>query len=307
MTARARTVAATALIIAVATGCGGGPSADDQRAELRRWRAAVDNVCRTTRERIVARGEPDDALDLNSFATRAGDDVRAAIKRIRKVPISDANRRRVSPFLAELRKIEPRLSDMTRTTADGSLNQIGKLGIRLADATKRFQDRADAVGLRECADKRQFDAVLDAFTAPVYATKIARLAIWLERALRPVKSAPPSMPAAFVRYLRRVSRIYDRAGKRLDDLYEYRPNRAVEAEDDFNFALEDYERLLEDVADSLRGGRRVLTPDGVRQFLRATAKQKRKLRRTIVELREAIGAEPLVMPGAQPPEDSQVA
>jgi hypothetical protein len=104
------------------------------------------------------------------------------------------------------------------------------------------------------------------------------------------------MPVEFVLYLRRVSRVYDQAEKRLDDLYEYRPNRAVEEDTAFGFALEGYESFLEDVADSLHGGRRVLTPVGVKQFLRAAAKHRRKLRRTMAKLKDAIGADPLVVP-----------
>jgi hypothetical protein len=307
MTARGRTlrtVGATALMVVAAAGCGGGPKREDPAAELRRWRSAVDDVCRATRERIAARGDARDALDLHTVAIEADKDVRAAFERIRAAPLSAENRRRVQPFLAQLDQIEPRLADMTSTTTDGTLNEIGRLGLRLADTTKRFQERAEAAGLRECADKRQFDAVLDAFTAPVYATRVARIERWMIRALRSVKSYPPSMPVEFVRYLRRVSRVYDRAGKRLDHLYDYKPNRAVEAADDVHFALQDHEELLEDVARSLDGGRRVLTPVGVKRFRRATAKQQRKLKRCIVKLHEAIGADPLVRPGSEPPDDS---
>ena len=224
---------------------------------------------------------------------RASEDVRAALKRIRGVPISEEARKRVRPFLAELAKIEPRLSEMTRTTDDGSLDEIGDLGLRLADATKRFQDRAEAAGLRECADTRQFDAVLDAFTAPVYATQIARLQTRFARALRSSESYDPSMPVDFVRQLRRVGSVFDRAEKRLDDLYVYRPNRAVEAADDLGFALDAYVNLLDVVADSLDGGRRVLTAVGVRRFRHAVVTHQRDVRRAVVKLRTAIGARPL--------------
>jgi hypothetical protein len=296
---RLRTAGAMALMVASAAGCG-GPSAEETRAELRRWASAVDDVCRTTRERIAARGDAHDALDLESVALRASDDVRAAIDRVRRVPISKEARPRVRPFLDELAKIEPRLNEMTRTTADGSLKEIGDLGLRLADATKLFQDRAEAAGLRECADTRQFDAVLNAFTAPVYATQIARFETWFARALRPLVSYEPPTPADFVRNLSRVSSVFDRAEERLDDLYVYRPNRAVEAADDVGFALDAYENFLSVVADSLRGGRRVLTPIGVKRFRRGVAKHQRKVRRTISRLRTAIGAQPLAVPGAQP-------
>jgi hypothetical protein len=302
---RLRTAGAMALMVAAAAGCGGGPSADEIRAELRRWASAVDDVCRTTRERIAARGDAHDALDLESVARRASEDVRAAIERIRRVPISKEARPRVRPFLDELARIEPRLSEMTRTTADGSLKEIGDLGLRLADATKLFQDRAEAAGLRECADTRQFDAVLNAFTAPVYATQIARFETWFARALRPLVSYEPPTPADFVRNLSRVSGVFDRAEERLDDLYLYRPNRAVEAADDLGFALDAYENFLSVVADSLRGGRRVLTPIGVKRFGRGVAKHQRKVRRTIAKLRTAIGAQPLAVPGAQPPRESK--
>jgi hypothetical protein len=294
-----------ALMVAAAAGCGGGSSAEETRAELRRWASAVDDVCRTTRERIAARGDAHDALDLDSVAVRASDDVRAAIKRIRRVPISEVARPRVRPFLAELAKIEPRLSEMTRTTADGSLKEIGDLGLLLADATRLFQDRAEAAGLRECADTRQFDAVLNAFTAPVYATQIARFEIWFARALRPLVSYDPPTSADFVRHLSRVSSVFNRAEKRLDDLYVYRPNRAVEAADDLEFALDAYENFLNVVADSLRGGRRVLTPIGVKRFQREVAKHQRELRRAIAKLRTAIAAQPLAVPGAQPPPEPE--
>lgn len=302
MTARGRalrSVAATALIAAAAVGCGGS-SADETRAQLRRWTAAVDDVCRTTRERIAARGGAEDASDLESIAARGSDDVRGAIERIRRVPISDEARPRVRTFLAELTKIEPWLSEMTKTTADGSLEQVGDLALRLADRTKLFQDRAAAVGLRECADPRQFDAVLDAFTAPVYATQIARFEVWFARALRPWVTYVPPTSADFVRQLRRINRIVSRAEDRLDDLYRYRPNRAVEADTDLGSALDAYEELFEVVAESLDGGRRVLTPVGARRFRRAVVKRQREIRRAIARLRTAIGAEPLPVPGAEP-------
>ena len=301
MTARGRRLGvagAMALVVAAAAACGGAPSADETRAQLRRWASAVDEVCRTTREGIAARGGARDALDLDWVARRASDDVRAAIERIRRVPISEAARPRVRPFLAELAKIEPRLSEMTGTTADGSLKEIGDLGLRLADATRLVQDRAEAAGLRECADRRQFDAVLDAFTAPVYATQIARFEVWFARALRPLVSSPPPASADFARYLRRVSGVIERAEERVDDLYVYRPNRAVEAADDLGFALDAYENFLDVVADALHGGRRVLTPIGVRRYRRAVAKHQREVRRAIAQLRTAIGAKPLAVPGS---------
>jgi hypothetical protein len=297
---RLRAAGAMALMAAAAASCGGGSSADETRADLRRWASAVDDVCRTTRERIVARGGPHDAIDLDSVALHASDDVRAAIKRIRGVQISEAARPRVRPFLAELANIEPRLTEMTRTTGHGTLKEIGALGLRLADATRLFQDRAEAVGLRECADKRQFDAVLDAFTAPVYATQIARFEVRCFRALRPLLSYQPPSSVEFVRLLRRVGSIFHWAKNRLDDLYRYRPNRAVEAADDLWFALRGYEDLLDVVADSLDGGQRQLTPVGVKHFRRAVAKHNREVRHAIAKLRKAIGAEPLAVPGGPP-------
>jgi hypothetical protein len=87
----------------------------------------------------------------------------------------------------------------------------------------------------------------------VYATKIAQFEIWLARAL---------------------------CGPSRDDLYEYRPNRAVEQDTALGFALEGHESFLEDVADSLH----------------AAAKRRRKLRRTMAKLKEAIGADPVVVP-----------
>jgi hypothetical protein len=298
---RLRTAATTALIVAAAAGCGGGASAEESRAEVRRWASAVDDVCRATRERIAARGGARDALDLHRVAVLASDDVRAGIQRIRRVPISEAARPRVRPFLAGLARIEPRLSEMTRTTADGRLKEIGDLGLRLADATKLFQDRAEAVGLRECADTRQFDAVLNTFTAPVYATQIARLEIWLARALRPLVGYVPPTSADFVRHLRRVGNVFEQAEKRLEDLYVYRPNRAVEASDDLEFAIDEYEEVLNGVADALRGGRRVLTPVGAKRFRRAVVKHQRELRHAIARLETAIGAPPIAPPGARPP------
>jgi hypothetical protein len=289
-----------ALTVAAVVGCG-GPSAGETRAELRRWTSAVDDVCRTTRERIARRGGARDVRELESMAARASEDVRAAIERIRRVSISEKARDRVRPFLTELGKIEPQLSDMTRTTADGSLEEIGELGLRLADQTKLFQDRADAAGLRQCADTRQFDAVLDAFTAPVYATQVARLEVWFVRKLRPIVSRIPATPADVARQLRGASIVFDRTERRLNDLYVYRPNRAVDAADDLEFALSDYEEYLELIVRSLRGGRRVLTPKGVELFRREVARHEREVSNAIVELNKAVGAEPLSVPDLPPP------
>ena len=295
-----RAAATIALMVAVAAGCGGGPSAEETRAELRRWASAVDHICQTTREDITARGGALDARDLDRIAVRASDDVRAAIDRIRRVPISEEARPRVRPFLAELAKIEPRLGEMTRTTENGSLEEIGGLGLRLADATRLLLNRADAAGLRDCADAKQFDAVLNAFTAPVYATQVARFEIWFARALRPLSGYDTPTSAELVRRLRRVGSVFDRAERRFDDLYVYRPNRAVKAADDFEYALDAYEEFVTAVADALRGGRRVFTAIGARRFRRGVARHQRDVRRTIAELRTAIGAQPLAVPGAPP-------
>jgi hypothetical protein len=190
---------------------------------------------------------------------------------------------------------------MTRTTDDGTLEDIGNLGLRLADATRLVQDRAEAAGLRECADRRHFDAVLNAFTAPVYATQIARFEIWLAGTLRPLVGYVPPMSAAFVGHLDRVGNVFERAEKRLGDLYVFQPNRAVDAADDLEFALDAYENFLDAVAEPLRGGRRVLSPIGVQRFQRRVAKHQRKIRDIFAELRTAIGAQPPADPGAQPP------
>jgi hypothetical protein len=123
----------------------------------------------------------------------------------------------------------------------------------------------------------------------------------LRRALRPLVRYDPPTSADFVRHLRRVSGVFDRAETRLDDLYVYRPNRAVEEADDLEFALDAYENFLNVVADSLRGGRRVLTPIGVKRFHRAVAEHQREVRHAIAKLRTAIAAQPLAVPGAQPP------
>jgi hypothetical protein len=302
---RLRAAAAMALMVAAAGGCGGGGSAEETRAELRHWASAVDDVCRATRERIAARGGARDVRDLHRVAVHASDDVETAVERIRRVSISGAARARVRPFLTDLAKIEPRLSERTRTTDDGSLEQIGHLGLRLADATRLFQDRAEAVGLRECADRRHFDAVLNAFTAPVYATQIARFEIWFAAALRPLVGYVPPTSAAFVGHLDRVGSVFERAEKRLGDLYVYRPNRAVEAAGDLEFALDAYENFLDAVAEPLRGGRRILSPIGVQRFQRRVARHQRKIRDTFAELRTAIGAQPFAVPGAQPPPESE--
>ena len=298
-----RAAGAVALMVALVAGCGGGPSAEETRAELRRWTAAVDAVCRTTREDIAARGGALDARDLDRVAVRAGDDVRAAIERIRRVPISEEAHPRARRFLAELENVEPRLRDMTETTTDGSLREIGDLGLRLADATKLVLDRADAAGLRDCADTHQFDAVLDAFTAPVYATQIARFEVWFVRELRPLLAYDSRTSAELARGLRRVSRVFDQAEKRLDRLYVYQPNRTVKAARNLGFALEDYEDFLAAVADALRGGRRVFTPIGARRYRRGVAKYEREVRHAIAELRTAIGARPLGVPDAPRPLD----
>ena len=303
MTARRGRLCATAAIasiVAVAGGCGGGPSAEETRAELRRWASAVDDVCRATREDIVASGDAQDLLELPRIAERAGDDVRAAIERIRRVPISEAARPRVRSFLDGLAKVEPLLSEMTRTTADGTVEQIGKLGLRLADATRVFNDRAEAAGLRECAHATHFDAVLDAFAAPVYAAQFARFELWFARALRRLGSSSPPTAPGYARDLRRFAAVLERAETRVDDLYVYRPNRAVEAADELQFALDAYEGDLNAVAEQLHGGRRVLTPAGAKKFNRLIAKRQRRLRRAIPALREAIGARPPAATGAEP-------
>ena len=212
------------------------------------------------------------------------------------MPLSEAARPRVRAFLDELAKIEPLLGTMTRTTADGTPRQIGNLGLRLADATRVFNDRAEAAGLEECAHATHFDAVHDAFTAPVYAAQLARFQIWFARALqRPARSSRPTA-RGYARDVRRSANLLQRAEDRVDDLYVFRPNRAVDAADELHFALDAFESDLNAVADQLRGGRRVFTPAGAEQFSRSIARRERRLRRAILALWEAIGARP---PGAQ--------
>jgi hypothetical protein len=301
MSARARRLCSAAAIAlaAATTGCGGGSSAEETRAEMRRWAAAVDDVCRATRAGIAERGQAQDLLDLRRVAERASADVRGAVERIRRVPRPDPAHPQVGLFLAELRRIEPPLSRLTATTADGSLKQIGKLGLRLADGTRLVHDRARAAGLRECARAAHFDSVHDALTAPVFATQLARFEIWLARALRPFEGYYPPRSPGFAFYLRGVGNVLERAEERMDDMYEFRPSR-VESDRDLAFALDAFENVLNAVADELRGGRRVLTRLGVRQFNREVRKRRREVDRAITALRREIGAEPLVAPRAPP-------
>jgi hypothetical protein len=301
MSARARRLCTAAAIasIAAATGCGGGPSAEEKRAELRRWASAVDDICRATRKDIAERGHAKDLLDLERVAEGARADARAAVQRIRRVPVSEAVRPRLDAFMAELEKIEPGLSEMTRATADGSLKRIGKVGVRLADATRPFQRRAKAVGVSECAQVTDFDTVLDAFTAPVYATQLARFETWFTQAFRPLASFDAPTSPDFARHLRRAGNVLEQAEERVEDLYDYRPSR-VKSDDDLSMALHRYEDVLNAVADMLRGGRRVLTPVGVKRFDREVGKRRREIRRAITALRKEIGVDPLATPEARP-------
>jgi hypothetical protein len=292
-----RAAAAIALVVLAAAGCGGGSKAD----EPRRWASAVDDICRETHESLASRGDAQDLRDLHRIAERASEDVRSAVKRIREVPISEETRRRALFFLGELDRIEPQLSEMTRTTAGGRLEQIGRMGIRLADATQRLQRRAESAGLHVCADTRQFDAVLDAFTAPVYATQVAQFERRLDRGLRRLGDyRAPSSPD-FASHVRQVATLLENAERHLDDLGDFLPNRAVEAERDLTFALDAYENDLNAVGDVLRGGR-YLTPVGVRQFNRVVAKRRRAVDRALPALRTAIGVDPL---GAKAPLDAE--
>jgi hypothetical protein len=100
--------------------------------------------------------------------------------------------------------------------------------------------------------RRLYDAVRDAFAAPS-----------TPRRSLSSRSGSPAL-----------------CGPSRDDLYEYRPNRAVKEDTALGFALEGHESFLEDVADSLH----------------AAAKRRRKLRRTMAKLKEAIGADPVVVP-----------
>jgi hypothetical protein len=141
--------------------------------------------------------------------------------------------------------------------------------------------------------------VLDAFTAPVYATQIARWEVWLTRALRRLGNYHPPWSPDFAGHVRRVGKVLEEAERRIGDVYGFRPNRAVEAADDVEFALDAYETDLNAVADALRGGR-FLTRVGVKQFNRAVAKRRRKLDDCIAAHRKAIGAKPLVQPQMEP-------
>ena len=100
------------------------------------------------------------------------------------------------------------------------------------------------------------------------------------------------MPSSeFAGHLRRVAAVLEEAERRLDDLYVFRPNRAVEASGDVSFALDMYETYLTDVAESLRGGR-YLTRRGIRQFNRDVRELRRDLDRSLTKLGPAIGAQP---------------
>jgi hypothetical protein len=143
--------------------------------------------------------------------------------------------------------------------------------------------------------------VLDAFTAPVYATQVARFERWLDRGQRRLGSfREPSAPD-FAPHVRRVATLLENAERRLDDLSDFLPNRGVEAERDLTFALDAFENDLNAVADVLRGGR-YLTPVGVKQFDRVVAKRRRAVNRALPALRTAIGVEPL---GAKAPLDAE--
>jgi hypothetical protein len=120
-------------------------------------------------------------------------------------------------------------------------------------------------------------------------------------AIERIRAVPAPSSPAFAPHVRRVATLLENAERHLDDLGDFLPNRAVEAERDLVFALDAYENDLNAVADVLRGGR-YLTPVGVKQLNRVVAKRRRAVDRALPELRTAIGVEPL---GAKAPLEAE--
>jgi hypothetical protein len=167
MIARVGAVAAACVAVALA-GCGSGGGSGDGG-----WGQRADAICDRTEKALRAMEPPEDIGDLDRVMVRASEEIRAAIGEIRKLEISESERRRVQPVLDDLELVEQHLDRIADATGTGDRRPIFKAGRRLRLDAVDFGAHAEQAGLTRCGREEVGIAAADAVLAPPFAESVA--------------------------------------------------------------------------------------------------------------------------------------
>jgi hypothetical protein len=303
---------AVLLAAAVVVGCGGGgggggddkPTAAERAAELKRWAQRADAICEDTEREIALRGGALDVIDLDRVAMRAVQDVEGAIAEIRRLRVSPEARAELRPLLEELDRLEPRLTELTRTTEDGDMDALLRLAIRLETSWRSLSETAGDAGLLECGREEIAVAVSDALVAPVFATKVAAFEAQVERSVRRSLRRRPRTPAQAAAFYRRLGRLMASARERWDALRP--PERARDAAEKYDRALAAGQRYAGEVAARLDDGRVSLA--WARTVQRRFRQLGRAERTAMRRLRRIVESQPLPVrpPARRPPARDEI-
>jgi hypothetical protein len=298
-TGRCRTAGGLLIAAVLAAGCGGGgePSAEERRTALAAWAKRADAVCGEARSGIATRGAPVDLIDLDRVAVRAAGDVRAAIGRIRRLPVSEAARPRVRPFLGELERLEPQLGAVTAATKEGDMEALRELALAVRNDTRELQERARDLGLVECGSAEIPASASDALLAPVYATQLAGYETWFVRSFRRLARELPSTRREAAAFYGRAADLAQEAQARVRVLQP--PERASAASSRYEAALAAIEAAAGNVTADLETGRKV-TPAWARAVERRFERLDRRERSAMRRLKVAVGAQAAPVPPADP-------
>lgn len=166
---RARVGAFAAACVAVAlAGCGSGDGSDGGS-----WGQRADAICDRTEKALRALEPPEDIGDLDRVMVRASEEIHAAIGEIRKLEVSDSEKRRVQPVLDDLEIVEQNLDRIADATGTGDRRPIFRAGRRLRLDAVDFGAHAEEAGLTRCGREEIGIAAADAVLAPPFAESVA--------------------------------------------------------------------------------------------------------------------------------------
>ena len=288
-------LALLAAVVALA-GCGGGggadaPTAADKRAALDRWLAQADAACREGNEAIAKRGWPANLIDLDRLTVRAIAEVREASTAIQELPAPKGSERRIKPFVASLKGLEPVMDDLSSRTEKFKPARLNDVLPTVQSALADTEQQSKKLGLRECAANNEHTWVPDAVRAPVFAQQLANLTRQITRRANAL-SDPVTSQREAARKLDRLSEIVEDADTRINTFKP--PQWAAEEADRYITAL----RALGGTLD--KGAALLSSPNpslealtrNERDFQRAARLEVRRSR----QLLRAVGAVP-VLPG----------
>jgi hypothetical protein len=170
-----RRIALPAALIVVLAGCGSHDAAGG-------WRARAEAVCKDAVAAIRERGWPLDLRELQTTGPDAANDMRTAIRRVRRLPL-DRGAHDARAFVDGLRGLEPVLDDVTQASVAMDVQRLPVAARRLEEALWSLEASARRAGLGRCFGTMRPAWAADGIRAPVFAQEAESLTAALARLL----------------------------------------------------------------------------------------------------------------------------